>query len=69
MVKTQTTWKDPWLSTFLAYKIMSRKLQNAIVSLVTDLRQGEHWNENLLDKLFTPVESAAIKIIPIREGS
>lgn len=40
------------------------------MSLVTDLRQGEQWNEELLDELFTPVEVefAVIKRIPIREG-
>lgn len=36
---------------------------------MSDLRQGEERNEHFLDELFNPVESVAIKMIPIREGS
>lgn len=39
------------------------------MSLMTYLREGEQWNEQLLNELFTLVESAAIKRIPIREGT
>lgn len=39
----------PTAPTLPTYKIMSPKAQNATMSLATNLRQGEQWNEQLID--------------------
>lgn len=59
-------WNDQWLPALPTYEIMSDNLQNSLVNLVADLKQGEQWNDHL-DEFFTQAAISAIKDIQIRE--
>ena len=61
-------WEVPWLPSFPSHKIKSPKPQNTTLNPVANLSQGKQWNDSLLNKLFNPMEIAAIKNVQVREA-